>query len=271
MSIIGIIKVMKRLTDAQVIEVFHLQFLQVLSTRPSDWFALKGGANLRYFFQSVRYSNDIDLDWWGASGNQVRRNVDRVLEGTALPRLLSISGIVVVERTSPKQTDTTRRWKLGLRRATDSDDRALIRTKIEFSGRGGVAGEVVAESIPRDVVEPYGMAPAVLNHYTAAPALEQKIAALALCNETRARDVFDLDLLLRHGVGGLGREIDGQHAERAASTCLEVSFDSFRTEVLAFLDPDVAEIYDSTSRWELMRDGVAERLLELASRSGDEL
>jgi predicted nucleotidyltransferase component of viral defense system len=49
-------------TDAQTIESFHLLFLQVLTASRQDWFVLKGGANIRYFFGSNRYSNDIDLD-----------------------------------------------------------------------------------------------------------------------------------------------------------------------------------------------------------------
>jgi hypothetical protein len=47
----------------QVIELFHLAFLQVLQARlDQSRYVLKGGANLRYFFDSVRYSEDIDLD-----------------------------------------------------------------------------------------------------------------------------------------------------------------------------------------------------------------
>ena len=52
-----------KLSDAQLIEAFHLAFLQVLQARvQQEHYVLKGGANLRYFFDSVRYSEDIDLD-----------------------------------------------------------------------------------------------------------------------------------------------------------------------------------------------------------------
>ena len=54
---------MPEVRDAQVIELFHLAFLQVLQARlDQSRYVLKGGANLRYFFDSVRYSEDIDLD-----------------------------------------------------------------------------------------------------------------------------------------------------------------------------------------------------------------
>lgn len=59
---------MARRSDAQSIEIFHLLFLRVLAKGQANWFTLKDGANLRYFFGSPRYSNDIDLDFVGRSG-----------------------------------------------------------------------------------------------------------------------------------------------------------------------------------------------------------
>ena len=54
---------MAELTRAQVVELFHIAFLEVFSKRVAPGrFVLKGGVNLRYFFGSVRYSEDIDLD-----------------------------------------------------------------------------------------------------------------------------------------------------------------------------------------------------------------
>lgn len=54
---------MPDLTRAQRIELFHLAFLEMLSKRLDlSRYVLKGGANLRYFFGSVRYSEDIDID-----------------------------------------------------------------------------------------------------------------------------------------------------------------------------------------------------------------
>ena len=60
---------MGSLSNAQIIELFHVAFLDVLSSRldPARY-VLKGGTNLRYFFESLRYSEDIDLDMkWGAA------------------------------------------------------------------------------------------------------------------------------------------------------------------------------------------------------------
>jgi hypothetical protein len=53
---------MERLSDAQIIELFHVAFLDVLSKRVDlSRYVLRGGANLRYFFGSLRYSEGFDL------------------------------------------------------------------------------------------------------------------------------------------------------------------------------------------------------------------
>lgn len=47
----------------QVVEQFHLLFLAQLGRRLDKKFCvLKGGCNLRFFHQSVRLSEDLDLD-----------------------------------------------------------------------------------------------------------------------------------------------------------------------------------------------------------------
>jgi predicted nucleotidyltransferase component of viral defense system len=49
--------------ERQTIEIFHLLFLRAFGARvDKSLFALKGGCNLRFFFKSVRYSEDMDLD-----------------------------------------------------------------------------------------------------------------------------------------------------------------------------------------------------------------
>lgn len=47
----------------QLREVFHLKFLRWWGRkRQVKHYAVRGGANLRFFFNSFRYSEDIDLD-----------------------------------------------------------------------------------------------------------------------------------------------------------------------------------------------------------------
>ena len=50
-------------SSLQLREIFHLEFLRWLSRKvKAEHYALKGGANLRFFFKSIRYSEDMDLD-----------------------------------------------------------------------------------------------------------------------------------------------------------------------------------------------------------------
>src|ERR1700709_991748 len=123
---------MKELSYVQRIEFFHLAFLEVLAKRfdPSRY-VLKGGANLRYFFGSVRYSEDIDIDLMHPLPRDLEAKVDSILASRPLALLLRLGGLTVAEFTSPKQTQTTRRWKVALAGAGGEP----VRTKIEFSGR----------------------------------------------------------------------------------------------------------------------------------------
>ncbi len=249
-------------SQAQIIEIFHLLFLRVLAAGRADWFTLKGGANIRYFFASPRYSNDIDLDFVGREGWQVAKTVEQILVGPALTTLARSSKIEIAEVSAPKQTDTTLRWKIGLGAPEHHD---LIRTKIEFSGRGGGTDDVDFAVVPNEVVQPYALQAPTVRHYLETAAIDQKIAALALRSETKARDIFDLDLLLRQrratrsDVAGL----DGTHAADAVGRALSIPFANFTTEVAPFLDAELAELYDE-STWDAMCMAVADDLEEVA-------
>src|SRR4051812_20334748 len=96
------------LREVQVIELFHVAFLDALQQRleRGRW-VLKGGANLRYFFDSQRYSQDIDLDFLGDPPWGVREKVGEVIESPALSNLLRVKGLSVEEASEHKQSDTT--------------------------------------------------------------------------------------------------------------------------------------------------------------------
>ena len=54
---------METLNSLQLREVFHIEFLRWLGRKvKAGHYAVKGGANLRFFFKSFRYSEDMDLD-----------------------------------------------------------------------------------------------------------------------------------------------------------------------------------------------------------------
>jgi predicted nucleotidyltransferase component of viral defense system len=248
---------MSEFRDAQVVELFHLAFLQVLQARLDQArYVLKGGANLRYFFDSVRYSEDIDLDIDGVAPWTLAEKVDGILASSTIDAVLRSGGLAVDGFTKPKQTETTRRWKVAIAVA---GRRETVRTKIELSQRNGERRHVL-EPVPGRIVAPYALRAPTLQHYTADAATEQKIKALAGRSETQARDVFDLDLLLRRRPLTDGT-IDPQISEQAAERGLELPFDAFRDQVLPFLDPEVVELYDRAT-WEQMQLFVTDTLLQ---------
>lgn len=243
----------------QVIEYFHLAFLDVLRTRLDlSRYVLKGGANLRYFFDSVRYSEDIDLDVYGLEADwRFEEQVDKTLQGDALARLLRSAQITIApaDVSKPKQTKTTRRWKVLLTAAGHSEK---VRTKIEFSSRNGET-RFQLDSVPGAVVTPYAMRPPSVQHYLLEPATEQKVIALALRPETQARDVFDLDILLRRG--GLTPDAVAKNMRReAAEAAVALTWEDFGSQVVPFLDPSIAALYDQAA-WDTIQDYVTGELL----------
>lgn len=103
------------LDDAAVREAFHVVLLRKLAERVNTaLFRLKGGVNLRLFFGSVRYSEDMDLDGHDRARAALRREVGRPLRDPSLLRHLAERGIRGIDgRTGPnKDTETTLRYKM---------------------------------------------------------------------------------------------------------------------------------------------------------------
>ena len=218
-------------------------------------YVLKGGANLRYFFASGRYSEDIDIDLIRPVPWSLEDQVEAALTSPALRGLLAIGELRLLEHPSAKQTETTHRWKIGIQAPGDS---VPIRSKVEFSNREG-DGAYALEALPDAVVEPYALRPPSVQHYDAASATAQKVAALAGRTQTQARDVFDLELLLRHQSLAPG-SLDSALLEAAVERALEQSYAAFRDQVLPFLEPGAAELVASPGAWEQIQAFVADRL-----------
>lgn len=249
---------MATFSNPQATELFHVAFLDVLSRRlDRDRYVLKGGANLRYFFGSVRYSQDIDLDVEGIPAWRLNEKIEALLASPQLGLLLRASGVTIARRSNPKRTDTTQRWKIGL---SAPGQAAEIATKIEFSFREG-EGERRIEPIPGRIVEPYALRSPLVPHYAGAAPAEQKVRALAGRSQTQARDVFDLDLLLRSGPLVSG-SLDPSLLSRAAELALQLPYAAFQGQVLPFLEADAVELYEEESSWEQMQTFVAEQLEE---------
>ncbi len=243
---------------AQIIEFFHLAFVQVLASRiDPDTVALKGGANLRYFFGSHRYSEDIDFDVVRGEARKLEEQINAVLRSDALKLLLRTGRIELTNIGAGKQTETTQKWNLLL---VAPNEGTPISTKIEFSRCNGDARWLV-EPVPDRVVQPYGLRPARVLHYLGPAATEQKVAALALRRETQARDVFDLDLLFRKESPGPAPDaLEKEIIDRAHHNCLDLPFEAFDSQLLPFLEPGIVELYDRREVWEQMQIFVADKI-----------
>ena len=248
------------LSVRQAVELFHLVFLRALVAKGEDkaLVALKGGCNLRFYFASTRYSEDIDFDVTVISKGTLKNKVDRLLVSPLIAAPLAAKGVRVVETSTPKQTETTQRWKAGLR--VDGLD-IPIRTKIEFSRRGELVGAPF-EAVDRAALQPYGLTPFLATHYTTQAAIAQKIHALAGRTEPQARDVFDLNLLLARTDADVVPLTDAQRAwvPDAIERAMSISFDDYTSKVVSYLEPTQAELYEDRSAWDAMQDAVVSRL-----------
>lgn len=242
-------------------ELFHLFFLRVLgASADRAHYRVKGGCNLRFWFKSVRYSEDLDLDVVVTSRPTLRNKVDRMLDAGPLVTLLRARGLMIEAWSAPKQTDTTQRWKVSLR--TDAV-RTPIQTKIEFSRRKE-AGAHAYEPVDAELARRYAIPAPLASHYLAPTALAQKIRALAGRSEPQARDVFDLHLLLSTGARPDPSAVRGADLHAAISRAIDVSYDDFVGQVGAFLEPAHRVLYESREAWNQMQAEVVQHLEALA-------
>ena len=249
------------LSVVQSIEIFHLCFLSILQTsvQPRSY-VVKGGANLRYFFGSPRYSEDIDLDTIQTERWRLEEHIDAILNGPALLRLLTAQGLNIADWSKPKQTETTQRWKIGLSNRTQTE----VRTELEFSRRE-IEGDFDLLVVPDQFVRRYGIRPPTVQRYDASAMLKQKVLALALRNETQARDVFDLELLFRAcpeatPFGG----VDEPTRTQAIAAATGLAYATYNTQVVPFLESDVVEIYASEDSWNRAQEYVIGRLEQVS-------
>lgn len=229
----------------------------------ANW-VVKGGVNLRAWFGSRRYSEDLDLDALGSAPHVLREKFDQILLGRPLEDLLTSQGLELVRLSKPKQTDTTQRWKLELKAAGVS---VPLHTKVEFSRRGTRDEEYVLEPARSDIVRPYLIPVPTVNHYTARSAVRQKIHALAGRSEIQARDVWDLDHLLRSTNADPRPLSDGvrEALPGALARVISLGYDVFKAQVVPYLSEDDQGIYGTRDAWDRMRELIVERLEEFGS------
>lgn len=251
------------LTRPQVIECFHLTFLNVLIQLGlgRDSYVLKGGANLRYYFKSFRYSEDIDFDVALGDKERLKARVNGAMRGDTLRRLLRPYGIEIANINDTAQNgEASQKWKLLLRAP---GQKTTISTKVEFSRRNGET-RFELEPVDEDVTKPYNLLRPSLQHYLAAPAIEQKVAALALRTATQARDVFDLNLLFGGYTDAVQPgAIDHALLDQAATNATELPYDAYVRQVVPFLDAEIVGVYGTREAWDQMQHTVMEKLFSL--------
>jgi predicted nucleotidyltransferase component of viral defense system len=239
-------------------EGFHVVLLRALAERLQgrDW-VLKGGTNLRLYFGSIRFSEDIDLDVGKDVAGAMQRAIPATLADGDVQRRLQALGILqasLIGGRSSKSTDTTLRYKIEL------VGRGGIRppTKIDVSYRDRCEGDEHAvspanDSAVREYLRPDDP-PLLLPSYTRSAAIRQKINALASRTHVQARDVFDLFVLgggtLRNiDTGFLRRWLDDATLRNARGRALEISHAEYSDTVLAYLDPAQREQLQDEDTW----------------------
>jgi predicted nucleotidyltransferase component of viral defense system len=248
-------------------EVFHLTFLRALGrSAPPSTFVVKGGCNLRFFFGSIRYSEDIDLDASGVPVHLLRDRVMAILQSSGLVDTLRTFGI---DRVQPpalsraKQTETVQRFKVHLLTTAGED----LPTKIEFSRRG-LDSPIRAEPVSTAIVAAYRLAPVIVPHYTTVPAARQKIRALIGRREPQARDVFDLYTLSSQpevSPADLMAGFSERDLRQAHDRIYAIEYEQYRDTVVSFLAADDRVTYGSSEVW----DEIRMRAASLIEHSGE--
>jgi len=242
---------------AATIELFHLLFLrQIEGKLDKKLYALKDGCNLRFFFKSIRYSEDIDIDVSVISKNTLENKINKILDSVDFKRILQNKNIEIVQFNPTKQTETTQRWKILLR---TNNSTMPIPTKIEFSRRNIDTG-IVYEPIDADIIHQYQLYPILCNHYGRDTAFSQKINALINRTETQARDIFDLKWLLDHGANTKLAALSKQEIQTALENLATITYPDFKGQVVAYLMKEYSEFYDSAEKWEEICTQVATAL-----------
>ena len=248
------------LSDTQIREVFHFYFLdRLLKQSDPGLYILTGGVNLRFFFRSPRYSEDMDIDVLAGSVQTLKKNGYKILNDQAFKRSLRSFGIADIEVNDPakaKQTGTTQRFRFGL--ITPAGHR--LPTKVEFSRRNESGdGESESALVDTEIARSYRSLSFCCPHYNGGAAIVQKVRALAGRPVTQARDVFDLAILFRggHSPPAPWSKLlaDGVYAK--AIDCLTaLTWEDYEGQVVEFLDKESRADYGDKQAWEILQDQV---------------
>ena len=245
-------------SSLQLREIFHLVFLRWLGREMKvKHYVVKGGVNLSFFFNSFRYSEDMDIDATGIGVEDLKDNVMKIIQAPSFMDTLKPFG---VEQVVPpniaraKQTETTQRFKIHLITSAGED----LFTKVEFSRRG-FKGNVTVNSVSDTILRTYRLPPLLVPHYDIQSAIMQKIEALATRTVIQARDIFDLYILSSQYDPQKAKEIKLSKVKltKAYENVFVVGFEQFRDTIISYLSPEDQVIYDSSSLWDEIKLKVA--------------
>lgn len=248
----------------QLREIFHLEFLRWFGKKINpSYYVLKGGVNLRFFYGSFRYSEDMDLDVRVIQVNILRDKVMQILDSNSFQNSLQPFGIMKI--ISPnidkaKQTQSTQRFKIHLIISSGED----LFTKIEFSRRG-FNNSIKIETISSSILREYKLAPLLVPHYSVDSVISQKVDALAKRTITQARDVFDIYILISQieSIDKKKIKIDENIIKKAIENTLEIGFEQFKNTVVYYLSKEDQKIYELPSVWDDIKSKVIKFIEEL--------
>ncbi|MFH1772302.1 MAG: nucleotidyl transferase AbiEii/AbiGii toxin family protein [Candidatus Omnitrophota bacterium] len=239
----------------QIREVFHLEFLRWMGRKiDPKHYAVKGGVNLRLFFKSLRYSEDMDLDVGVISVEDLKNIIMKILENQTFCdnlREFGIDKVIAPNMEHAKQTQTTQRFKVHLLTSGAED----LFTKVEFSRRG-FTREFTVAPVSDEVLRFYKLPPLLVSHYTVSSALVQKITSLAARTITQPRDIFDL-YILNSFYADIDfeqmRHLDKTVLSKAYDNIFEIGFEEFKDKVASYLSVEDQSSYSNVSSWEQIR------------------
>jgi hypothetical protein len=251
-------------------EVVHLLILQALmGIRRGTGITVKGGVNLRLFFGSERYSEDMDLDGTAQARDAIRGTIQSMFEDRSFTQRLRKSGIRELDpgEGPNKDTETTFRYKFGV--VVGGGVRHS--TKVEVSFRGRHEADRAAIEVPAaEILRACGMEGLEVRHYVREAAVRQKLDALGGRREAQARDVFDLHLLAPDPapdalVGLLAKQVAPGRVKEARARALDITYAEYEGQVFEFLGEEARRQYATELAWDDMRLAVVtliERVLE---------
>ncbi len=245
-------------TTQSTIEIFHLLFLQQLEKQmDKKLYALKEGCNLRFFFKSIRYSEDIDFDVTTISKTTLEKKVSKILSSVNFSKILQSNGIEIIQSNPAKQTDTTQRWKLLLRIKQST---LPIPTKIEFSRRK-MDEDIAYTGVDTELLMQHCLYPIICNHYTHNTAVIQKIKALIGRTETQARDIFDLKWLLDQASFNNISIFSDAEITTAIHNSNGITFEDYKGQVVAYLMEQYQAFYGTRNKWDEIHSQVIKTLM----------